>query len=116
MLARSQKLINLARMCCGVRICTVVQTLYIYRCFVVGSSKYTQSQSLAHTFRPPRSREQQRTDKITRTSGESTRAASTEPLSSSSKDRGKVKEGFMTTRNTFTYMYYIYNEPNTFGN
>lgn len=56
-----------------------------------GSSKYTQSQSLAHTFRPPRSREQQRTDKITRTSGESTRAASTEPLSSSSKDRGGVR-------------------------
>lgn len=61
---------------------------------LLASSKYNQSNSVAHIFRPSRSREQDRSEKITRTSGESTRATSTEPLAVSFKGGGT--EGSMT--------------------
>ena len=55
---------------------------------LLASSKYNQSNSVAHIFRPSRSREQDRSEKITRTSRESTRATSTEPLAVSFKGGG----------------------------
>lgn len=56
------------------------------------SSKYNQSNSVAHIFRPSRSREQDRSEKITRTSGESTRATSTEPLAVSFKGGADLRK------------------------
>ncbi|KAL9970616.1 hypothetical protein ACROYT_G023023 [Oculina patagonica] len=56
------------------------------------SSKYAQAQSLIHGFRPERSRQQQhKTETVTRTSGESTKAVPTTSSSSSAKDSGDFR-------------------------